>query len=474
MNKKNKQTIKELREICQATGPSKSMQTVFGLFARTFSIYATWFFIRTTITPNQITTFGTILYIIGVGLYISGNYWLMLIGFFLFIIETILDASDGEIHRYRKYKGGYGASYVEPLSHDIKYGLMFLPIAYGAYIISGNSLVLIAGGATSIFKLLFRITEIRFFYGVTKLLTTKGQIDNTAQFDKTPGIRRIIYILYRQIATSTGMLIPLFIATIYNRIDLFIYIYAFIFGIIWISLLIRQILRFSKISKQVIDRHTHLQNIKKRIDNKKILVFDLDGTLLDSMGTFGDIASFLISWEHKISRKKAKQMYINTSGIPFFQQLDILFPNYSRNKEISRIFEEKKVHATEHLEMDEDELSALKKLSQGGYKLAVSSNNSQENVDKFNKFTNLNFDYVLGYKENFSKGEGHFNFIFKKENVSKDEIIFIGDSISDMERAQKLGVDFIAKVGTFSDKDFENRNPNVITIKHLGELLDIL
>jgi phosphoglycolate phosphatase len=221
-------------------------------------------------------------------------------------------------------------------------------------------------------------------------------------------------------------------------------------------------------------KQSFLDKMRERILKKKVVVFDLDGTLLDSMGIFADIASFLIAWKHKIPRKDAKQMYINTSGIPFFQQLEVLFPGHAGNKEISRMFEEKKVHATEHLEMDTEEADALRKLSEKKYKLAISSNNFQENVGRFHEFTDLDFDYVLGYKDGFSKGKDHFDFILEREGITKDEVIFVGDSLSDMKKAREYGIDFIAKTGTFSDKDFERENPNVITIRHLRELLDIL
>lgn len=471
---KNKYTIKELRRLCQDTGPAKITQTILGRMARIFSIYLTRYLIRTNITPNQITFAGSVIYLFGVSLFAFGSYNLFIVGFLLLIVATITDASDGEVFRFRKYRQGYGGSYVEPLSHDIMYALIFMAIAYGAFLQFGNEFILIFGSIASIFKLLFRLTEIRFFYGVTKLLSAKGQIDTTKRFDKQSGIKRFIFIVYRQIATSTGLLIPLLLAILFNRLDLFVYFYGALFLALWAGLFARQMIRFRKISKQVIERHNYFAEIKQRMKNKKVVVFDLDGTLLDSMGIFADIASFLISWKHKIPRKEAKQMYIDTSGVPFFQQLEILFPGHTGNKEIADMFEEKKVHATEHLEMDAEEVDALKKLSKKRYKLAISSNNFQKNVDRFHRFIDLDFDQVLGYNDGFAKGKDHFDFILNKYNVTKDEIIFVGDSVSDMNKAREFDIDFIAKVGTFSDKDFEKENPNVITIRHLKELLDIL
>jgi len=474
MNSVKKYTIKELRVLCQDSGPPKDKQTLFGRIIRIFSIYATAIFIRTKITPNQITVFGTVLYIIGAGLYAIGNHWFAVAGFLLFTIETFLDASDGEVHRFRKYKGGYGGSYVEPFSHDIKYAFIFMPIAFGAYLMTNNPFVLIAGAAATIFKLLYRLTEIRFFYGVTKQLPIKGQTDDTIPFHKIQGLKKLIYIFYRQTATSTGMLTPLLITTLFGRTDIFIHVYGIIFALLWFGILGRQLKRFSKISQQVLDRHAYTQEIKERLKNKKVIIFDLDGTLLDSMGIFAEIASFLIAWRHKVSRAEAKKMYIATCGIPFFQQLDVLFPKHPANKGIASLFEEKKVHATEHLEIDEEEKKALKRLADKNYKLAISSNNFQKNTDMFNEFTDVKFHYVLGFRDGFEKGKHHFDYIITKESITPNEILFIGDALSDMRKAEELGIDFIGKTGTFSEKEFLAENPNAFTIRTLSELLDIL
>jgi len=474
MDQAEHRTIKRWRELCQSSAPDPANETLAGRSARVFSIYFTKYLVRTRLTPNKITAIGTIIYLIGVGLYAFGMYWLSILGFGLLYLSTILDACDGEVFRYRKYKSGYGGTYVEPLTHDIMYGLMFLPIAYGGFVITGNPYTLLLGGVAGIFKVLFRLTESRFFYGVTRLLPGRGQIDSTKNFKEKSKATKLIFRLYRNTCTSTGILIPLLILTILNRPDIFVIFYAFAFSVLWLSLFARQMLRFKKISKQVIDRHEYFLDVKKRIPDKKIIVFDLDGTLLDTMGIFADIASYLISWKYKIPREEAREMYLKTSGIPFFQQLELMFPGNGHNSEVAKLFEERKVHATDHLEMPEEDKDLLKFFSDTGYGLAISSNNFQENVDRFVEFCDINFLHGLGYREGFAKGEDHFNFIMKDKGVEKDELIFIGDSISDMKKTMLCGIDFIGKLGTFQSHDFEAEFPNVITVRNLKELNNIL
>ncbi|MDZ4221423.1 MAG: CDP-alcohol phosphatidyltransferase family protein, partial [Patescibacteria group bacterium] len=101
-------TIKELRNICQDSGPSKASQSVFGKLMRLVSIYFTKLFIGLGATPNHITVSGTVIYLIGIGLIATGQLTYGLIGFGLLIVSTIFDACDGELFRFRGYREGYG------------------------------------------------------------------------------------------------------------------------------------------------------------------------------------------------------------------------------------------------------------------------------------------------------------------------------------------------------------------------------
>jgi phosphoglycolate phosphatase len=469
--KDNKYTIKDLRAICQATVPD---QSITGRSARFFSIFFTRFLIRTNITPNKVTFVGTVIYLIGVLLFAFNIYYLALVGFLILYISTVLDACDGEIFRFRRYRHGYGGSYVEPVSHDIMYGLMFLPIAYGVFLQTGNHVFLILGALAGITKLLFRLAEQRFFYGVTSRLPKRGEKDYTKNFKEQSKLTKFIFVIYRNVCTSTGMLIPLFLTTIFNRLDIFVAFYGVAYSLFWLGLFSRQMMRFRKISKQVIDRYNYFLNIKERAKNKKIIVFDLDGTLLDTMSIFADIASYLIAWKYKISRAKAREMYIQTSGVPFFQQLELIFPSHEHNTEVAKFFEERKVHATDHLEMTSEDKKFLADLISKGYRIAISSNNFQENVDRFAEFSELPFLHILGYRDGFAKGDDHFQHIMAKEDISKEEILFIGDSVSDMKKAIAHNVDFVGKVGTFKREDFEKEFPNAVTVVSLDELNNIL
>ncbi|MDP3900360.1 MAG: HAD-IA family hydrolase [bacterium] len=473
MSSKKKYTIKELREICQRTGPSKQTQSVFGLTVRMVSIYFTKLFIKLGATPNHITVSGTIIYLVGTGLIATGQFAYGLVGFALLILSTILDACDGELFRFRGYREGYGF-YVEPTTHDIMYGLQFTLFGYGAFLQTGQLWILFFGVAGSTFKLLFRLHEARFFFNVTQVLPKSKHVDKTKHFPEQSRLTKLIYRAYRNTATSTGMLLPLLIAVIFQRLDIFVIIYGSGYVLLWAGLLSRQIWRFRKIIRQVYDYTAYVQTLRARLRHKKLIIFDLDGTLVDTMGIFTEIASYLMAWKYGVLRLEARKGYIRTSGIPFFQQLEELFPGRKHNQSISDIFEERKIAATDHLEITPEERQVVELLYRRGYTLAISSNNYTENVERFVQFSGLPFAHVCGYHKGFAKGEEHFSYILERAGVSQDEALFVGDTLSDMRKARAAGIDFIGKVGTFTRDEFEAEYPNVVTIHSLTELRDML
>ena len=76
----------------------------------------------------------------------------------------------------------------------------------------------------------------------------------------------------------------------------------------------------------------------------KAYLFDFDGTLVDTMPGFADIAGKVMHRYHpEISFEYARQRYLETSGNPFFKQLEIIFPGDPTNPEKARIFEETKI-----------------------------------------------------------------------------------------------------------------------------------
>src|SRR5687767_11738710 len=74
----------------------------------------------------------------------------------------------------------------------------------------------------------------------------------------------------------------------------------------------------------------------------KFIIFDFDGTLIDSMKGFATDAAHLISTLYNCSPEWAYQQYHQTSGRPFPKQMESLFPNDKRNNKVIEEFSDRK------------------------------------------------------------------------------------------------------------------------------------
>jgi phosphoglycolate phosphatase len=208
--------------------------------------------------------------------------------------------------------------------------------------------------------------------------------------------------------------------------------------------------------------------------NAKAFLFDFDGTLVDTMGGFADIAGRVINERHPdMTFEEARQRYLDTSGVPFFQQLEIIFPGDPGNSQVAAVFEETKKTGFFSQKFHDDVIHTINTLRSRGMIAAVCSNNFQELIDKFVEREGLVFDEVLGFRQGFEKGKAHFEHVMRKFNLEKEELVFVGDSLKDAEKARLNGIRFIGLCGTFTRDEFISQDPGTVTINNIKELLNL-
>ena len=186
----------------------------------------------------------------------------------------------------------------------------------------------------------------------------------------------------------------------------------------------------------------------------KAVVFDLDGTLVDTMGHFADVAADVIARRHGWSVARGRKAYLDTSGIPFFQQLEVLFPGHSDNSALEAEFETRKMTAYDGRSFLEDVPPAIALMREQGVAAVVSSNNREDVVREYIAGEGVHFDVVLGFRDDFYKGEPHFAFVERELGIARDEMLFVGDSVRDAELALGAGVRFAARLGTVARESF--------------------
>ena len=204
----------------------------------------------------------------------------------------------------------------------------------------------------------------------------------------------------------------------------------------------------------------------------RVVVFDLDGTLVDTMDAFADKASQLMASYYEIDRKCARELYLETSGYPFDQQLQQLFGNNPLTMEVAERFEVWKLELLDgRLKPRLGVKQMIHDIQVAGYRVAISSNNSQANVDQLVADWDLPLHSALGYRnEGFCKGEPHFGWLQRELQVKRSEFLFVGDSLNDCRFALRSDVAFAAVSYTFSEDFFRSSNH---CVKCFGDVTEV-
>ena len=183
---------------------------------------------------------------------------------------------------------------------------------------------------------------------------------------------------------------------------------------------------------------------------KKLVIFDLDGTLLDTIADLAESANYAL-----------KQLGYPTHDIETIRTfvgnginklLERALPSHEQTEEnVIRM----RSHFVPYYDVHNADLSnpypgivsLLEDLQAKGILIAVASNKYQEATVKLVKqyFPNIDFVEILGQREGINvKPDPTIVFdILQKADVSKEDILYVGDSGVDMQTAINAGVDAV-------------------------------
>lgn len=206
----------------------------------------------------------------------------------------------------------------------------------------------------------------------------------------------------------------------------------------------------------------------------EVVIFDFDGTVADTMPFLVDLATRLVSSRYGIPAADARRAYIETTGLPFVRQIEIIFPGNPLNGSVVRDFEDEKLRHLDTFAFFPDALEVLARLRKRGIKVCLSSGNYEDLIRQVLDARGLAVDLVMGFRPGFEKGPQHFRFAAETFGVPLERVLFVGDSIRDGLAAAQAGIDFVARTGLVSAEEVRRRLPEAAVIDKLSEILPLL
>ncbi len=217
------------------------------------------------------------------------------------------------------------------------------------------------------------------------------------------------------------------------------------------------------------------------LKDKKVVIFDLDGTLIDSIGVWNDIDEELIKaiGNGKIDnvdiakQRDSKLKEFSESEDAYQEYCNFLKEKYNSKMSATNIrklrYEIADQYLKEKVDYKPNAEETLKYLKQKGFILVIASSTNDHTIEKYKK-ENKNIISKANFEDTFSliyaKGavkqlkpnpEIHYK-ILKELKVKKEECIIIEDSLIGVEAANNAGIEVCVMYDKFSDCDRKEIN----------------
>lgn len=190
----------------------------------------------------------------------------------------------------------------------------------------------------------------------------------------------------------------------------------------------------------------------------KLAIFDLDGTLTDTIEDLADSVNFSLEFFGYPTHELEKYKYFVGSGIP--NLIRRASPNNCSEEELlairKKFFEYYRVHYLDKTKVYDKIYETLDNLNSMGVKLAVCSNKAEEMTEKIlSALFSGRFSALVGQSERYpiKPAPDSVYYILDKLSVEAFEAVFIGDSGVDMQTAKNSGMIGIGVTWGFRTKE---------------------
>ena len=214
--------------------------------------------------------------------------------------------------------------------------------------------------------------------------------------------------------------------------------------------------------------------------NKKLIIFDMDGTLIDSVGIWNEVDEKLILQigdgtidDVNIQVQRDQTLKRFKDGDIYLEYCRFLKEKYNSKLTAEEVLKLRKDIAADYMinvvEFKPDADKVIKRLKELGYKLAIGTTTRRWNLDRYNTdnkkmmekcILNDWFDIILA-KEDVEKRkpdpEVHLK-ILEALDIKKEEALVIEDSLIGVEAARNAGIECAIIYDKYSDSERDEIN----------------
>ncbi len=408
--------------------------------------------IRPTITPNQVSALS-----FAIGLVATLCFFLQqaVLGGVAIQLASVVDGCDGEIARLKVAQspfGGFLDAVLDRYSDSfILFGMFYFSwtseataALFGPFLILATSILAVSGNLMVSYTSAKSVSDLGYRYAGRWIAAGRGR-DWRLFVLFLGGI--LAWVHPMSVLLATGV-----IAIVSNAI----------------------VLQRMRISWRHSRRPSPLMGAEP-----KAIIFDLDGTLADTMPFLTDLAVELISEHYAVPRDVARQRYRETTGMDFAAQLERIFPDHPKNPDIARAFELRKHRGFLDHPVFPDALAALLHFKSRDVRRFVCSSTKQEILTEYvsaNKIDHL-LDGCFGQRAGLDKGQ-QVELILEEHHLEPSSVLFVGDSLLDWDFIKDKGVRFLGVRRIFDEQDFRQRGllslRDLTALTHLWEQSPVL
>lgn len=192
--------------------------------------------------------------------------------------------------------------------------------------------------------------------------------------------------------------------------------------------------------------------------NYQLAIFDLDGTLLDTLEDLADSANYVMETFGYPKRTLAEVRSFVGNGIR--KLLERSAPKDTSSEEMDRMFEAFKeyygTHCADKTKPYDGIIELLENLKKQGVKLAVVSNKADYAVKALcEQYFGGYFDVAVGERVGIARkpAPDTVNEVLKNLQIDNFQAVYIGDSEVDVQTARNAELDCIAVDWGFRDKE---------------------